>query len=574
MEEAENPQKSKHFQKIRNMKKISFLKKSLLVFCLVMGIKNLQAQCTVNIYYSVGANGVVSFTGVASPVNASTYYYWYLPGSTTPVGPQGTNAWNATATYTANGIYSVTFGISSTAPTCSVNTTQTISVNTLTVNPNPCVLNVQYTPPSPSQCNGSATVTAPGNMCGAISYTWSTLATGSTINGLCAGNSYSVMASSVSGVNCCSVALGVVNIPTVNPCGLNANFYWAQSANGLVTFNNSSTGTTGGTTYSWNFGDGGSSTSASPVHTYSANGSYTVTLTANNNSNPACSDSQTYIVYVYTYCNIVAGFSYSQNANNVSFTNSSTGASTYYWNFGDGNVGGGPNPSHTYTATGTYTVVLSAIGASINPCADSTWQVVTVSTVNPPCVANAGFSLSPTGTPQYWNAFPLYPANVTYATWYWGDGSSSNTLYTSHTYSTAGTYTICLSVNVNCGASDISCYTYAIFRSSQDQNIITVNVINPATVGIKNAEAENVLYSISPNPNSGSFNMNASGLPAGPVKMTIYNIVGAQVYSTEINGNNGSLSKDIQLNEAPNGVYFIHLNADNKTFTKKVIINR
>ncbi len=48
-----------------------------------------------------------------------------------------------------------------------------------------------------------------------------------------------------------------------------------------VTFTNSSSGTTP-LTYSWAFGDGGTSTATSPVYTYTTPGTYSVTLTATN----------------------------------------------------------------------------------------------------------------------------------------------------------------------------------------------------------------------------------------------------------------------------------------------------
>ena len=57
------------------------------------------------------------------------------------------------------------------------------------------------------------------------------------------------------------------------------------NANGAnVSFINNSVNAT---SYSWNFGDGNTSTAVNPTHTYDANGSYIVTLTA---SNPDCGD--------------------------------------------------------------------------------------------------------------------------------------------------------------------------------------------------------------------------------------------------------------------------------------------
>lgn len=551
------------------MKKIT---KFMFALFLALGLKQAEAQCTLNFIYSVGANGVVSFTANANPWNGTTNFYWYFPGSTTPNGPQGTTAWNASATYTANGTYTVIAGMYSSVPVCSVNITQTISVNTVTPPPPICTLNVAYTTPSPNQCNGSATVSAPGNMCGAVTYTWSNGANSAIVNNLCAGTSYTVQASSVSGVNCCSLSTGVVNIPTVNPCGnLNANFTMTPGPNGAINFNNTSTGTNGGTTYSWFFGDGNTSSSTSPSHTYAANGTYPVKLVVVNSLSPYCVDSVIYNINVSSYCAVNASFITGQNANFVAFGNTSTGASGFMWNFGDGSFSNAASPPvHTYTALGTYSVILTAFTSSV--CVDTAMLVVTISTICP--AADATFSLSPTGTPQYWNAFPLFPANVSSAYWTWGDGGTSTSLYTSHTYSAAGMYTICLSVTLTCGSTDTYCFLSNIYRSSEDMSIVTVNVINPLTVGINNqSAAESLDYTIYPNPNNGNFNLSINGLPSGAVKVSIYNVVGELVYSAENEASNGSLSKDIRLSGASNGVYFIQVNSNNKVFTKKVVVS-
>ncbi|MBD8872729.1 protease pro-enzyme activation domain-containing protein [Rhodanobacter sp. DHB23] len=61
---------------------------------------------------------------------------------------------------------------------------------------------------------------------------------------------------------------------------------FTDTTSGLTaTFTNTSTDT-GGTisTYSWTFGDGGTSTAASPSHTYTAAGTYTVSLTVTDNT--------------------------------------------------------------------------------------------------------------------------------------------------------------------------------------------------------------------------------------------------------------------------------------------------
>ncbi len=63
----------------------------------------------------------------------------------------------------------------------------------------------------------------------------------------------------------------------------------------------------------------------------------------------------------------VANFSYT-NSNNytVNFTNLSTDAINYIWDFGDGNTSTLANPTHTYGASGTYNITLKAIQCNLN----------------------------------------------------------------------------------------------------------------------------------------------------------------------------------------------------------------
>ncbi|VAW20962.1 hypothetical protein MNBD_BACTEROID01-364, partial [hydrothermal vent metagenome] len=60
-----------------------------------------------------------------------------------------------------------------------------------------------------------------------------------------------------------------------------------------------------------------------------------------------------------------ANFTYTKNNLEVVFTNTSKGASSWFWDFGDTNTSTGENPVHTYVSAGTYRVRLY-IGDSIN----------------------------------------------------------------------------------------------------------------------------------------------------------------------------------------------------------------
>lgn len=77
--------------------------------------------------------------------------------------------------------------------------------------------------------------------------------------------------------------------PPANPI---ASFQYAVSTTNFleVTFTNFSQNAA---TYEWNFGDGQTSTEASPVHTYTSAGNYTVVLTAKNSANTPATFNQT-----------------------------------------------------------------------------------------------------------------------------------------------------------------------------------------------------------------------------------------------------------------------------------------
>ncbi len=220
-----------------------------------------------------------------------------------------------------------------------------------------------------------------------------------------------------------------------------------------VSFTDQSSGSI--TSWSWTFGDGGSSTSQSPSHTYTSDGTYSVTLTV---TGPGGSDGETKTNYITVNpcTNPVAGFSGSPTSGdynlNVSFTNASSGATSYSWNFGDGGSSTATNPSHTYTAAGTFTVTLTAT----NACgSDDEVKTDYITVTTPPCDPPvAEFSGSPTsGT---------YPLNVSFSdlttnsptswSWTFGDGGTSTSQNPSHNYTAAGTYTVTLTATNSCGS--------------------------------------------------------------------------------------------------------------------------
>jgi PKD repeat protein len=130
-----------------------------------------------------------------------------------------------------------------------------------------------------------------------------------------------------------------------------------------ITPNNTSLYTdTPGTTYMWDFGDGGASTSKNPTYTYFTAGTYTVKLTV---SGPGGISTYMQTQLVNAYPSPLANFQVSPttvfvNDEKVRFFNLTQGADSYLWEFGDGDTSKVSDPFHKYMEEGVYDITLWA----------------------------------------------------------------------------------------------------------------------------------------------------------------------------------------------------------------------
>ncbi|MCC7244239.1 MAG: PKD domain-containing protein, partial [Saprospiraceae bacterium] len=256
---------------------------------------------------------------------------------------------------------------------------------------------------------------------------------------------------------------------------------FTYSLNNLTaTFTNTSTN---GVTYFWNFGDGTNSTAANPVHTYAVGGSYTVTLTVTS----PCGNVMT-TQMLATITPPVTAFTASPvngcPGMSVTFTNQSTGATTYNWQFPGGTpaTSTAANPTVVYPASGVYSVTLTASNAGGTTTATQT-NLVTVN-----ALPAAGFSGSVSGTLA---TFTNTSTNATSNAWNFGDGATSTDANPTHTYTTDGVYTVTLTASNSCG-NDVTSQTVTIVTAPTAAFTATGNIgCAPLTVQFNNTSSAN-----------------------------------------------------------------------------------
>lgn len=340
---------------------------------------------------------------------------------------------------------------------------------------------------------------------------------------------------------------------------------------GDVSFTNTSTGSNLG--YSWDFGDGGSSSQQNPSHTYSSTGGYIVCLTvySNDSLNPnGCQDTYCDSIYVTvpqdtTGGNCQAYFTWNGGGTpNINFYDGSSGSNLgYAWDFGDGSTSSSANPSHTYTGTGSYQVCLTIYSQdSLNSCQDTYCSVVNVpqdsTGGNGNCQAYFTWSANTT-TVTYTDGSG--GANLGYS-WDLGDGNTSSQENPSHTYASSGTYQVCLTI-----------FSQDSTGSCQDTYCQVVNIYSDTTGNDSTANLNIIdlddLLSAYPNPATDKITVEVNDSQVDQLVIT-------DLYGREMETILMTSEKTlIDLNNYPNGLYLIHaLGQSGKRLTSNRFMKR
>ena len=198
--------------------------------------------------------------------------------------------------------------------------------------------------------------------------------------------------------------------------------------------------------YSWDFGNGDASTEENPSVTYTEAGTYTITLTATNECGSSTATQEVEVIFP-----VEPSFTATETEGCVPFTTTFMAVPqgeglTYEWEFegGSPDVSTDPNPVVTYDQPGSYNVSLTITNAA-GPATvvESDYIVVNDG-------PTAAFEAETTPGSLTVDLTDL-STNADNVSWDFGDGTIDDTNPTSYTYAEAGTYTIRLTAENECG---------------------------------------------------------------------------------------------------------------------------
>ena len=302
--------------------------------------------------------------------------------------------------------------------------------------------------------------------------------------------------------------------------------------------------------YTWDFGDGQSSTETSPTHTYADAGDYEVTLIAET----SCG---TFEYSEDISIQIIPTSFFSSDINSacggfeVQFYDlSSSNATAWQWTFPGGSPASSSdkNPIVTYDQVGSYPVTL----ATTNAAGTGTETISDFINVFEDPIPDFVFDI------EYDDgmAFVTFEStSIGAATWSWDFDEGpfgADTEETFHVYP-PGEYEVTLTITNDCSSASIT----------QTVIIKTVSTHDLALDG------EFVLY---PNPSDGHFVLTGTGIAQPQLQFTLTNLLGQEVARSVLTISDQQVKETFDFAHLAPGVYLLSLSGEGKVNTYKVII--
>jgi len=558
---------------------------------------------------------VVQFTDTS--INMPDTWEWIFAGGT----PSTSNDQNPIVTYTTPGVYTVVLQAGNAAGNGFVAETDYIVVGTTPV--------ANFT-----STVADSTVTFDNFSTSATSYLWD-FGDGNASTDIEPTHTYAADGSylvELNATNTCG-SVTVSNMVTIQTLMSPVPSFIADTLSGCtpltVQFMDQSTNSP--TSWTWSFSSAATpsiSYDQNPIVTFHTAGVHDVILQAGNGIGDNTIIEEGYITVDPT---ATADFTYSMNGGNINFINLSQDGDTYFWDFGDGDTSNVFEPSHSYMQDGTYNVNLVVT----NSCDEvATMQTINVSGVTIP-VADFNVSHSDTICAPLVVQFNDQSLN-TPTGWYWtfpgGTPANSEDQNPVVTYTSAGVYNVSLSVSNPTGVNSIekeqlivvhedpvpdfsaiisgdsvyftntsiggggvswdfgdsnystddsplhkySAYgTYTVALTAYNDcgfEIISKEVVLANPTAVEELDQINN-FQLFPNPNNGQFTMILDGESIKDLSVNIYNILGQVVHTEMIDFNTGHLTKGFDISRLASGTYFVQLNSEEGTLTRKLVKN-
>ena len=432
---------------------------------------------TVNPALSCDANGPyigtkcnsISFTGTATGGHPGYTWDWDFGDDTTHSTLQ-----NPTHIYANDGSYTATLTVTDSYSATAVDTAS-VTIST------PAVVADAGGPYSGTICNPISFTGSASGGCTPYSYSW-TFGDGDSGSGQFPSHQYSSDGSYTATVTVTdskgSVDTDTASVTITTPALVaDANGPYDGYTGKSISFIGSATGGCTPYSYSWTFGDGGTSDQQNPTHTYSTADLYTVTLTITDSKSTSDVDTTTATI-VASDLDVDAGGPYYGEVNvPIQFYgNAAAGTSpySYQWSFGDGSTSTMQNPTHAYSepsSQGGYQVTLYVTDSIGLKGWGYTSAYVTGDIDEPTADAGGPYQGTVGGAIQFTGS--AFGGTSPYSfSWDFDDADGiqvDSTLQNpTYTYNSPGVYTVTLMVTDDDGKTDDDTATVTISELSAD----------------------------------------------------------------------------------------------------------
>ncbi len=313
-----------------------------------------------------------------------------------------------------------------------------------------------------------------------------------------------------------------------------------SGSSSVVFTNGTDPGNLTGVSWLWNFGDGSTSTAASPTHVFAEPGIYVVTLAMTSAEGVATTETMTTInvspvvTLSATPTNGVAPlgvqFTDTSNVGNLAVT-------AVLWDFGDGNTSAEANPLHTYASAGTYTATLSlttalGVATSATPATIEVEPEPNFSGI--PRSGQAPLSVT------FSNTSDTGGATITGTDWDFGDGATSSAATPTHTYTVPGVYTVSFVLTTTGGTETTTKTDYIAVNPVPSFTVDTTGGDAPLLVNFTNTT---VLGTVVPTAYLWNFGDGATSTSENPSHT--YTSAGAYDVRLTVSSSQGSVSTTV-----------------------------